>query len=280
MNIVFLGMNTSFSAVHLLALRDVCAVKAAFVCRQHVDYRNRLKNLIYKAAGRVSSGGFSLEKTCRVYGIDYVEVDSVNSSESISRIKAYHPELICMAGFSEKLGDDVLHSAPKGVINSHPSILPEFRGAHPFYWMVRTGKINPGCTIHKVDNGWDTGPILKTASFPIIPGCNLNIYNSIASVEGGRLMAEVVQSFNSTKEVQHDEISKLNCRTPHNEDLVVDETFLSEQVLWLYNAFSDTIDFVYRSAGREMRFKQISVKFFPGSTGVKFSDRDLYILPA
>ena len=177
MKVVFLGMNTSFSAVHFLALQTEHDVAAVFITKTPVSLKERLKKWIFRLRGYSSSGAFSLVKSCAVYNVPVYYQDSVNDAKSLADLKMLQPDIICMAGFSEKLSGKLLNIPRYGVINLHTSILPDYRGANPFFWMLRKDKVHAGCSVHRVDEQFDTGAILETISFDIYPGVNLHIYN-------------------------------------------------------------------------------------------------------
>lgn len=70
------------------------------------------------------------------------------------------PDVIVCAGFMRVLGPDVVRAFPGKIINSHPALLPSFPGAHAVRDALSYGVKVTGCTIHIVDEGVDTGPIL------------------------------------------------------------------------------------------------------------------------
>lgn len=71
-----------------------------------------------------------------------------------------HPDLFVVASFTRILKPDILALAPRGAINVHPSLLPKYRGADPIFWAMFNNESVTGVTIHWMDSGVDTGPIL------------------------------------------------------------------------------------------------------------------------
>ncbi len=82
----------------------------------------------------------------------------------------YRVELVVLAGFMRILGRDFLHSAPGPVINIHPSLLPAFPGLHAQAQAVYYGVKVSGCTVHFVDEGVDSGPIIAQHAVPVLAG--------------------------------------------------------------------------------------------------------------
>ncbi len=74
-------------------------------------------------------------------------------------------EIVCLAGFMRVLGAGFLHGWP--VLNVHPALLPAFPGMHGAKQAVDAGVTQAGATVHLVDAGVDTGPILAQGSVPV-----------------------------------------------------------------------------------------------------------------
>jgi phosphoribosylglycinamide formyltransferase-1 len=80
------------------------------------------------------------------------------------------PELVVLAGFMRIVGPAVLSRYERRLINVHPSLLPAFPGIDAPAQAVAKGVAISGCTVHLVDGGVDTGPILAQAAVPVMPG--------------------------------------------------------------------------------------------------------------
>ena len=72
----------------------------------------------------------------------------------------HRPDLVVSAGFMKILGAEFLSRFPGRVVNTHPALLPAFPGAHAVQEALNYGVRVTGCTVHLVDSGVDTGPIL------------------------------------------------------------------------------------------------------------------------
>lgn len=77
-----------------------------------------------------------------------------------ARLIEFAPDYIVCAGFMRILGPAVLDSFPARIINSHPALLPAFTGAHAVRDALAYGAKVTGCTVHVVDKGIDTGPVI------------------------------------------------------------------------------------------------------------------------
>ena len=85
-------------------------------------------------------------------------------------IGAYDPELIVLAGFMRIVGAPIIDRFAPRIINVHPSLLPAFRGAHGAADAIDAGVRLSGCTVHIVDSGLDSGPIIAQAAVRVLPG--------------------------------------------------------------------------------------------------------------
>jgi len=78
-------------------------------------------------------------------------------------------ELVCLAGFMRVIKDKILAAFPGRVLNIHPSLLPSFPGLEAWKQALDYGVRFTGCTVHLVEIGVDTGPIILQAVAPIRP---------------------------------------------------------------------------------------------------------------
>lgn len=79
-------------------------------------------------------------------------------------------EWVCLAGFMRLLSAEFLGHFAGRVLNIHPSLLPSFPGLHAQRQALERGVKIAGCTVHFVDAGTDTGPIIAQAAVPVLPG--------------------------------------------------------------------------------------------------------------
>jgi len=86
----------------------------------------------------------------------------------IDVLKGHQVDLICLAGFMRILSPFFIRSFPQRILNIHPSLLPAFSGLNPQRRALESGVRFSGCTVHFVDEGTDTGPILLQAVVPVL----------------------------------------------------------------------------------------------------------------
>lgn len=88
-------------------------------------------------------------------------------------LKDKNVDLIVLSGYMRFIGKVLLEAYPKAIINLHPAYLPEFPGAHSIQDAFEAGVSQTGVTVHYVDEGVDTGPIIRQKRVPIDPNWNL-----------------------------------------------------------------------------------------------------------
>ncbi|MGH7310978.1 MAG: phosphoribosylglycinamide formyltransferase [Candidatus Rokuibacteriota bacterium] len=103
--------------------------------------------------------------------------------------------LICLAGFMRILGRAFVLAWPGRIMNVHPSLLPAFPGLHAQRQALHSGVKLSGATVHFVDEGVDTGPIIVQASVPVEPDDTEETLAARILVEEHRLYPEAVRLF-------------------------------------------------------------------------------------
>jgi folate-dependent phosphoribosylglycinamide formyltransferase PurN len=111
----------------------------------------------------------SLREVAAFYGFPVAVCDDQNSSESIVRLKEWSPDLIIFTG-GNILRKDLLEVPRLGVLNVHLGLLPEVRGMSSPEWSL-LNRVPVGITIHYMDAGIDTGPILQRCEFTDVAQC-------------------------------------------------------------------------------------------------------------
>lgn len=104
-------------------------------------------------------------------------------------------DLVVLAGFMRLLGPAVIARYPQRIVNIHPSLLPEFPGLKSIARALEAGVSETGVTVHFVDQGVDTGPIIAQAKVTIGPGETLESLEAKVHAAEHRLYPEVLQCF-------------------------------------------------------------------------------------
>ena len=85
------------------------------------------------------------------------------------RVTGFAPDWVVSAGFMRILGPVFVDAFPGRILNTHPALLPSFPGAHAVRDALSHGVKVTGCTVHLVDHGVDTGPIIAQRAVEVLP---------------------------------------------------------------------------------------------------------------
>lgn len=109
-----------------------------------------------------------------------------------ARVAAYGPDLVVSAGFMKIVGAEFLERFENRYVNTHPALLPAFPGAHAVRDALAYGAKVTGVTVHVVDSGVDTGPVIAQQAVPVLVGDDeAALHERIKAVERP-LLVEVV----------------------------------------------------------------------------------------
>ncbi|MDD3237103.1 MAG: formyltransferase family protein [Candidatus Gastranaerophilales bacterium] len=101
--------------------------------------------------------------------IHEIKAPSVNSEAFIKEALKLNPDIILVGSWSEKLKLKTIKLPKLATINTHPSLLPKYRGPNPYAQTIMHGEIKTGLTFHLIDSDYDTGAILHQVEIPIMP---------------------------------------------------------------------------------------------------------------
>ena len=112
--------------------------------------------------------------------------------EILAILDAAHPDLICLAGYMRLLSPDFIARHRGRILNIHPSLLPKFPGLNVQRRALEAGDLESGCTVHLVDEGTDTGPVILQRRVPIRPGDTVATLSARILEEEHRVYPEAI----------------------------------------------------------------------------------------
>jgi phosphoribosylglycinamide formyltransferase 1 len=113
----------------------------------------------------------------------------------VETLRSHGVDLVVLAGFMRLVTDVLLDAFPMRVINVHPALLPSFPGVHAQRQALEYGVRVAGCTVHFVDGGTDTGPIIAQAAVPVLEGDDEAELGARILAEEHALLPRVLQWF-------------------------------------------------------------------------------------
>ena len=133
-------------------------------------------------------------KRAQKHNIPTVVVPKKNGeAEILKGLKQHRVDLVCLAGFMQILSPQFIKEYPEKIINIHPSLLPDFPGLHAQAKALAAGAKQSGATVHFVDEGCDTGPIILQAVVPIFRDDTVETLQARILKEEHRIYPQAIQ---------------------------------------------------------------------------------------
>lgn len=117
----------------------------------------------------------------------------------VNILQSHGVELIVLAGFMRILSEVMVTAFPNAIINIHPALLPAFSGLHAQQQAIDYGVRFSGCTVHLVDCGTDTGPIILQAVVPVEQDDTEATLSARIQKEEHRTFPEAIRLFSEGK---------------------------------------------------------------------------------
>lgn len=113
----------------------------------------------------------------------------------VAALQRHSIDVVAMAGFGTVLAAPILDAFPGRVLNTHPALLPAFKGWHPVADALAAGVAVTGCTVHVATEEVDDGPILAQEEVAVVPGDTVEtLHERIKTVER-RLYPATIRRF-------------------------------------------------------------------------------------
>jgi methionyl-tRNA formyltransferase len=228
---LFLGMTGNFSPPSLLSLLESGVEVCAAVLPAHDRHAGQqaLRLLEETAQARPmlpvlqSSLHNSITNIAWKHRIPVWEVGRMSASETIDLFTQYQPDIMCVACFSLYIPRAILDIPRLGCLNVHPSLLPANRGPDPLFWTFHGGQHETGVTIHMMDEGLDTGPIVAQERVIVPDGVTYARLEAECATLGGKLLARSLrQLYHGTATLtRQDETKSSYLPLPTSKDYVV-----------------------------------------------------------
>jgi phosphoribosylglycinamide formyltransferase-1 len=160
--------------------------------------RNALDaQVVLVASNRADAGGLERARRAAVpTGVvpsrDFGTREAFDAS-LVELLRAHGAEWVVLAGFMRIVTPVLLGAFPDRVLNVHPALLPAFPGAHAQAQALAHGVRVTGCTVHLVDAGTDTGPIVAQTAVPVLEDDTLEALTARILAEEHALLPRVLQ---------------------------------------------------------------------------------------
>ncbi len=129
-------------------------------------------------------------------------------------------DLVILAGFMRIIGKPFIEAFPNRIMNIHPALLPAFPGLHGQKQALEHGVKIAGCTVHFVDEGMDTGPIIIQAAVPVYPDDTEEILSERILTFEHKIYPEAIRLFSEGRIAVEGRTVKIKENVPSEQSVV------------------------------------------------------------
>ncbi|MBA3946038.1 MAG: methionyl-tRNA formyltransferase [Herpetosiphonaceae bacterium] len=182
----------------------------------------------------------SLVQVAWTHSLPVWEVRRLAAPQTLTTLAALQPDLAVVACFSRRIPAPMLTLPALGFLNIHPSLLPAYRGAAPLFWSFRDGIAATGVTVHRMDAGFDTGPIALQEAISLPDGCSGPQADLLCSTLGGSLLLATMEALNAgTLEWREQPTEGTDAPWPQAKDFVISTSWSAQRA---YNFICGTLE--------------------------------------
>lgn len=179
----FTRLSYSKRLFEVFGLKAFLQYGALFVQHKLLDFLSRL---------REPSRSYSVEFACRRNPMPVYKLKRLNDPESLNFVKSLKPEIIISVA-SPQIFHKAMISLPRYAINVHASLLPEYRGMMPSFWVLTNEEAKTGVTVHHINEDIDSGNIILQRNIEISPEETLHSLQSKVANVGAIALLEALQ---------------------------------------------------------------------------------------
>jgi len=145
-----------------------------------------------RRVARVKLRRRSIEASCARRGVACEHVDDVNAAEFLDHLRTLGPDVLVSVSCPQIFKRPLIELAPRGCLNIHGAILPNYRGVMPSFWMLANGERQAGVSIYFVNEAIDAGDVCGLRVFDIEPEDTLDRFLRRSKAIAADLLIEVL----------------------------------------------------------------------------------------
>lgn len=177
-------------------------------------------------------------------------------------LEEFKPDVVLVKTFPFRIPLSALKLPKFGFVNFHYAPLPEYRGSNPIFWMIKNGVTTGGVAVHRMDEHFDTGPILLQESVTFPPESSFGLCSTLLGHTGAKLTQQLLFGLKSgtLQENPQDESKQNRFNKPQPNDFVIQwNTMTSTAIIALANACNPWVK------GAQTRIKKMPVNILNAS---------------
>ena len=203
------------------------------------------------------------------HGIPVYQPATLRTEEAAETLRALQPELIVVAAYGKLLPPAVLSIPPRGCINVHGSLLPQYRGAAPIQWAVLNGEKKTGVTIQQMGEGLDTGDMLQKAETEIGENeTSGELFDRLKEI-GAALLVDTIDRLDTLVPVPQDEAAATYAPMIRKEMGAVDWTQAAQAVHNLVRGLNPWPAAFFTLGGKRIKLYRTEIDHASGEPGTR-----------
>lgn len=150
-----------------------------------------LTGLIFRVV-QAKARGSSIAAVCKRHGVRYAETEDVNAPSFLDELHTLGTDVIVSVSCPQIFKTPLIELPAKGCLNVHGSVLPQYRGVMPSFWMLANGEQTAGVSVYFVNEDIDAGAVCGQRTFAIEPNETLDAFLRRSKMIAAQLLLEVL----------------------------------------------------------------------------------------
>ncbi|MFC0179341.1 phosphoribosylglycinamide formyltransferase [Thorsellia kenyensis] len=184
----------SGSGSNLKTLIDNCQETHSFHVSEPIN-----ANICAVLTNNPSAGGLEFAREANINTHIVKQADFANRAlfdeALLEIIQSYSPDLVVLAGYMRILSEQFVEALSGKLINIHPSLLPKYKGLDTHQRVLEANETEHGTSVHFVDTGLDSGPVILQAKVPVFPEDDADILTERVKYQEHQIYPLVVRWF-------------------------------------------------------------------------------------
>ncbi|MDD3149215.1 MAG: methionyl-tRNA formyltransferase [Candidatus Gastranaerophilales bacterium] len=152
----------------------------------------------------------------------------------IEKIKQLEPDIGIVCAFNHLISQEIIDIFPQGIINCHPSLLPDYRGGNPYFHVIANNEEQTGVTFHYMDSSFDTGDIIYQRKIPLAKNETIGTLFNKLNMLSAQMVVELVDNLESGQKLPRvPQINHENLRKAPSVKQEIGDTFIK----WEWEAY-------------------------------------------
>ncbi|MFC1770851.1 methionyl-tRNA formyltransferase [Candidatus Margulisiibacteriota bacterium] len=212
-------------------------------------------------------------------GVEVEFFSDIESESLLKKLSELNPDYIFSIVFAYKIPKKIIDQARVMALNFHASLLPQYRSQNPYFWVIRNGEKISGITVHRLTDGWESGPIIYQKKFSLHEYDTFGTYIKRIEFYAKYIIEDINQLLISEKLKEHSQGSSPYFPRKKYKDIVIDWTQPAKSIEFLVRACNPKPGAL--TYFRNMILRILEVNLSPFSAGkpgeISIIDNDLFI---